>query len=73
MLIMVFPGLAYLGWGFTAMLLTPSLPTAKVRSYYDLNNGLPSQDATDFNRLVKILVVGFILVVVAAWLVSKRF
>jgi phage shock protein PspC (stress-responsive transcriptional regulator) len=73
MLIMVFPGLAYLGWGFTAMLLTPSLPTAKVRSYYDLNNGLPSQDTTDFNRLVKILVVGFILIMVAAWFVSKRF
>jgi phage shock protein PspC (stress-responsive transcriptional regulator) len=73
MLIMVFPGLAYLGWGFTAMLLTPSLPTAKVRSYYDLNNGLPSQDTTDFNRMVKILVVGFILFVIAGWFVSKRF
>lgn len=73
MLIMIFPGLAYLGWGFTAMLLTPSLPTAKVRSYYDLNNGLPSQDTTDFNRLLKILVVGFIVIMVAVWLVSKRF
>jgi len=73
MLIMVFPGLAYLGWGFTAMLLTPSLPTAKVRSYYDLNNGLPSQDSTDFSRLVKILVVGFIAIVVVGWLVSRRF
>lgn len=73
MLIMIFPGLAYFGWGFTAMLLTPSLPTAKVRSYYDLNNGLPSQDTTDFNRLLKILVVGFILIMVAVWLVSRRF
>jgi phage shock protein PspC (stress-responsive transcriptional regulator) len=73
MLFMIFPGIAYLGWGFTAMLLTPSLPTAKVRSYYDLNNGLPSQDSTDFSRFFKILVVGLILVVIAVWFASRRF
>lgn len=72
-LITIFPGIAYLGWGFTAMLLTPSLPTARVRSYYDLNNGLPSQDSTDFSRFVKILVVGLILVVIAVWFASRRF
>ena len=73
MLITFFPGLAYLGWGFTTMLLTPSLPTSNVRSYYDLNNGKPSQDSTDFNRLIKILVVGFIILVVVVWFVSRRF
>ena len=73
MLFMIFPGIAYLGWGFTAMLLTPSLPTARVRSYYDLNNGLPSQDSTDFSRFLKILVVGLILVVIAVWFASRRF
>jgi phage shock protein PspC (stress-responsive transcriptional regulator) len=73
MLFTIFPGISYLGWGFTAMLLTPSLPTARVRSYYDLNNGLPSQDSTDFSRFVKILVVGLILVVIAVWFASRRF
>jgi hypothetical protein len=73
MLITFFPGLAYLGWGFTAMLLTPSLPTSNVKSYFDLNNGKPSQDATDLSRLIKILVVGFIVLVVVVWFVSRRF
>jgi phage shock protein PspC (stress-responsive transcriptional regulator) len=73
MLFTIVPGIAYLGWGFTAMLLTPSLPTSKVRSYYDLNNGLPSQDSTDFSRFFKILVVGLILVVIAVWFASRRF
>ena len=73
MLITIFPGLAYLGWGFTTMLLTPSLPTSNVRSYYDLNNGKPSQDSTDFNRLIKILVVGFVVLFVLIWVVSRRF
>jgi len=37
-LISFFPALAYLcSWGFIWLLLTPSLPTAKVKSYYDLN------------------------------------
>jgi phage shock protein PspC (stress-responsive transcriptional regulator) len=54
MLVTFFPALAYLGWGFTAMLLTPSLPTSNVRSYYDLNKGKPSQDATDMLSLIHI-------------------
>ena len=62
-LVTVFPAFFYLfGWGFTAMLLTPSLPTAKVKSYYDLNNGQPSRDSTDMSRLLKLLVIGFFVV-----------
>jgi phage shock protein PspC (stress-responsive transcriptional regulator) len=72
-LVAFFPALAYLGWGFTTMLLTPSLPTSCVRSYYDLNNGKPSRDSTDFSRLIKILVVGFIVLFVVGWLISRRF
>jgi phage shock protein PspC (stress-responsive transcriptional regulator) len=73
MLVSVFPALSYLGWGFTVMLLTPSLPTSKVRSYYDLTNGKPSRDSTDLTRLIKILVVGFIVLFVVGWLISRRF
>ena len=73
-LITVFPALAYLcGWGLTAMLLTPSLPTSKVKSYYDLNNGQPSQDATDMSRLIKIIVVGIVLLFLTIWFVSRRY
>jgi phage shock protein PspC (stress-responsive transcriptional regulator) len=68
-LIFVFPALAYLvGWGLVTMLLTPSLPTAKVRSYYDLNKGMPSQDSQDLGRLVKILIGGFLLLVAISFL-----
>lgn len=36
-LIFIFPALAYvLGWGFITMLLTPALPTNKVKSYFDV-------------------------------------
>ena len=73
MLIAFLPGLAYLGWGFMTMLLIPSLPTSNVQSYYDLNNGKPVQDATDFSRLIKILVVGFIVLVVVVWFLSRSF
>lgn len=73
MLITFFPGLAYLGLGFTTILLTPSLPTSNIRSYYDLNNGKPSQDSTDFNRMIMSLVVGFIIFVGIVWYVSVRF
>lgn len=75
-LIAFLPGLAYLGWGFMTMLLIPSLPTSNVRSYYDLNNGKPLQDTTDFSRLIKILVVGFIVLVFVVLFVlgvSRRF
>ena len=72
-LVAFFPALAYLGWGFTTMLLTPSLPTSCVRSYYDLNNGKPSRDSTDLSRLIKILVVGFIVLFVVFWGIFNRF
>jgi len=64
-LITFFPALAYIfGVGLTAFMLTPSLPTANVRSYYDLNNGKPSRDVKDFSRLIKIILVGILVLIV---------
>ena len=61
-LVFVFPALAYLvGWGFFVLFMVPSLPTKGVRSYFDLNQGLPSQDSQDISKIVKIVLFGFAL------------
>ena len=73
MLVSIVPAISYIGWGFTVMLLTPSLPTSKVRSYYDLNNGSPSRDSQDFSRILKLLALLFVLMVAATWFISNRF
>jgi len=80
---LVLLGFAFLGWGFMTMLLIPLWFASNVRSYYDLNNGKPLQDTPDFSRLIKILVVGFIVLVFAVlfvcnqpllgWLVNGRY
>ena len=65
-------GIRYLGWGFMTMLLIPLWFASNVRSYYDLNTVAPLQDTTDFSRLIKILVVGFIVLVFAVLLVCNQ-
>ena len=63
-LLFVFPAMAYLlGWGFFVLFMIPSLPTAGVRSYYDLNKGLPTRDSQDFGKIVKYVLFGFGLMV----------
>lgn len=58
-LLFVFPAFAYLiGWGFFVLFMVPSLPTNGVRSYYDLNKGLPTRDAQDFAKLAKFVLLG---------------
>lgn len=69
-LIFFFPALAYLfSWGFAWLLLTPSLPTAGVKSYYDLKislrNDQAEEKASDFTRLIWLLAVGAVLVLLA--------
>ena len=69
-LIFIFPALAYIfSWGFAWLLLTPSLPTAGVKSYYDLKitprNDESVEKASDFTRLIWLLAVGVALVLFA--------
>lgn len=66
------PAFAYLfGFGFTSALLLPSLPTANVRSYFDLNNGKPSRDSTDFGRFIKLAAIFVLVLIVIAVFLSR--
>lgn len=72
-LILIIPGLAYLfGFGSTSALMLPSMPTAQVRSYFDLNNGKPSRDSEDFGRFIKLaLIFALIFIAILSYLMLR--
>jgi hypothetical protein len=69
----IFPALAYLfGWGLMVMFLTPPLPTAGVRSYYDVSTSQTPHDPRDYAKIAK-LAVGAVILVVLVILLAKLF
>ena len=72
-LILIFPGLSYLfGFGFASALMLPSMPTAQVRSYFDLNNGKPSRDSSDFGRFIKLALICVLIFIAIAFFLTLR-